>query len=93
MTPNPKPKTIRLKGAAYKELRRQAWKRAGGFCERCGRCASLYNPNGDFDLWICGHLSHIKSRGAGGSDTLGNVEWLCPKCHLQDEHGLKWTAQ
>lgn len=86
----PKPKTIRLKGAAYKELRRQAWERAGGLCEKCGNPAPLYNSQGWFDIFECGHLCHIKSRGAGGGDTLCNVTWGCYSCHIDGEHGPRW---
>jgi hypothetical protein len=90
MTPCPKPKTVRLKGAAYKELRRQVWKRAGGLCERCGAYAPLYNSEGWFDIFECGHLHHAKSRGAGGQDVLSDeVEWICFDCHSK-HHGPIW---
>ena len=78
----PKPKRIDLNRKDYQELRRQAWSRAGGLCENedCGSPAPL-EIGGEFVLWGCGHLAHIKSKGAGGDDTLDNVRWLCPKCH------------
>ena len=93
MTPNPKTKPIRLTGAAYKEFRREVWLRAGGLCERCKEPAPRYNSNGEFDLHTCGHVSHIKSRGAGGQDILSNVRWYCWKCHLVDTHGPKWSKR
>ncbi len=97
MTPNPKPQTIRLKGKAYTEFRKQICKRAGGQCEiilddgeRCGRFAPLYDANGNFDEHYCGHVSHKRSTGAGGEDTPENVEWSCPYCHFK-HHGPQWN--
>jgi len=89
MTPCPKEKTIRLKGKAYSKLREEAYNRAGECCEDCGRWLPL---TGD-TVFNIAHLSHIKSRGAGGSDTLDNVKIKCFECHIMDEHGPKWYAQ
>jgi hypothetical protein len=88
MNPCPKPKTIRLKGKAYAKLRLEAWVRAGGCCEDCFRYVPL---KGDTVFEIA-HLSHIKSRGAGGSDTLDNVKIKCYGCHIGIEHGPRWSA-
>jgi 5-methylcytosine-specific restriction endonuclease McrA len=91
MTPRPKPTTIRLTGKAYQKLRNQCFNDSNGTCWNCGAFAPLLDHNGDFDLFACGHLSHIKSRGAGGGDTINNVRWSCPECHLQAEHGPRWS--
>ena len=85
MTPDPKPHTIRLKGKAKTEFRREVAERAKYHCENCGR----HTPSliyGVFDVFNCGHVSHIKSYGSGGGDTLDNVKWKCYKCHILIEH-------
>jgi len=91
MNPQPKPKTVRLKGKARKELRERVFEKYEGCCVSCGRYVPLYNQYGYFDLWGCGHMAHKKSIGAGGSDTLENCEWKCSQCHLILEHtkGMK----
>ena len=67
---------IRLHGSAMAELREQAYERSGAHCEiqrdgkRCNYPLTFLNME----------LAHIKSRGAGGSDTLDNV--LC-SCRLR----------
>lgn len=76
VTPIPKPKTVRLKGKAMEQLRWQVYRRANGFCETCGKWVGFAD----------GHLSHIKSRGAGGGDTLENTRWKCVECHSGLEH-------
>lgn len=45
----------------------------------------------DFDRfgWDVGEMAHIKSRGAGGSDTLDNVRTLCQPCHRLEHAGGK----
>ncbi len=78
--PNPKSKPIRLEGEAYAQFRKSVHVRESGICEGCNRYAPLL-VNGVFDEFLCGHVAHIKSRGAGGGDTLKNVRWLCFKCH------------
>ena len=38
--------------------------------------------------WESGHMAHVKSRGAGGPDTLENVLTKCAHCHLvRGAHG------
>ena len=32
--------------------------------------------------WLTGHLAHIKSRGAGGHDTIENTYTCCAKHHI-----------
>lgn len=73
----PKPHTTRLKGKAMEQLRRECFERDKGICQVCGKYAS----------WEQGHMAHVKSRGAGGGDTLDNVKWKCPYCHICKEHG------
>jgi len=75
--PDPKKHTIRLKGKAMEQLRRECYIRDTGICKSCG------NPTS----WERGHMAHIRSRGAGGEDILSNVLWKCMECHLGLEHG------
>ena len=67
---------LRLKGQALEDLRRRVFTRDGWMCCECGRVCS----------WTSGHLAHIQSRGAGGSDTEENTRLLCGDCH-RAEHG------
>jgi len=90
MQPNPKPKTVKLKGAAYTKFRRVVYNRANGLCETCGSLAPLKYAD-CFVVLKCGHVSHIRSRGAGGSDILSNVIWQCFSCHSK-KHGPKWGS-
>jgi len=86
---DPKPKTIRLKGSAYTKFRRQVFLHYGGRCQGCGSYFPLYikiNGKQYFDLYECGHVSHKKSRGAGGEDTIKNVLWHCIGCHIDWEN-------
>ena len=83
MTPCPKPKTIRLKGKAYTKFRKEVFDREKGLCQDCGQYVSLL-CDGKFITVFCGHVSHIKSHGAGGGDTLDNVKWKCFKCHRKE---------
>lgn len=77
--------TVRLKGRAMEALRFSCFERDKWRCQECGRWIAWgedwSNPQGR----PVGEMAHIKSRGAGGSDTLDNVRTLCPKCH-GDEH-------
>lgn len=79
MTMFPKPNRIRLKGAAKTALRRRVFERDGWRCKQCDRPCS----------WASGHLAHIVSVGAGGSDTEENTELLCADCHLVGCHNPK----
>lgn len=82
----PKKKPIRLKGAAYTKFRKQVHDRAKGVCEVCGMAAPLVGFN-------CGTVSHIKSRGSGGGDTLDNVRWEhWDMCHSK-KHGPRWSKK
>lgn len=80
--PLPKPpKQIRLKGKDMEGLRRECFKRDNYTCVQCKIPVS----------WATGHMAHIKSHGAGGSDVLENVRTKCRDCHLNKEHsqGIK----
>ena len=82
----PKPKTHRLTGKGYTVFRREVGKAYNETCQKCGRHAPLLDPEGVFDVFTCGHVKHIKSRGAGGEDTWSNIGWQCYRCHIEDEH-------
>jgi 5-methylcytosine-specific restriction endonuclease McrA len=77
----PKTKPIRLEGYALKALRTQVWYRDGGKCVDCGTPVAF--ENGGFRNM---HAAHIKSRGAGGEDTLDNLVSKCLDCHIGKEH-------
>jgi 5-methylcytosine-specific restriction endonuclease McrA len=77
----PKHKPIRLKGKALKALRESAYQRDLGRCVKCDKPLPLYG-----DIFTRAHLSHIKSRGAGGGDTLENTQIKCYQCHIVKEH-------
>jgi 5-methylcytosine-specific restriction endonuclease McrA len=62
---------LRLKGKAMDALRVRVFERDNWQCQECFRFLSL----------VTGHLAHIKSRGAGGSDTEENTRLLCMACH------------
>ena len=76
---NPKPKRIRLKGAAYTKFRKKVFHRAEGLCETCGRYAQRLDK-GVFNEFTCGHVSH-KRHGSNKEDTMEAVIWECFKCH------------
>jgi hypothetical protein len=86
-----KKKPVRLTGKKYTEFRRKVYER-DVFCRSCGGDAPLYDRDGNFNLYDCGHVSHIVSRGAGGSDTMENVIWECYTCHIKTKHGLKFKG-
>lgn len=81
-----KPKTLRLRGKAYREFREQVFARAKGHCENCGIYVPLRSPCEGYSIFECGHVAHIRSRGAGGGDELSNVRWLCFKCHTLEHN-------
>lgn len=84
--PQPKPKRVRLKGKAYTEFRKAVYEREQGICQGCRQYAPLL-WGGVFNEYRCGHVSHKKSRGAGGGDTMDNVKWLCFDCHRAEHDG------
>jgi hypothetical protein len=73
---------VRLNGREMGELRQNAFARSAGQCENAitangRRCtAQIY--------WATFHLSHMQSRGRGGSDVLENVLCCCIACHDDD---------
>lgn len=97
INPQPKKKPYRTKNSREdKELRRQVFVRDKGFCQVCGDFAPLYDYDGDFNVFTCGHKAHIKGRGAGGPDTLENLQWKCPRCHNignGGEHAPRWNRE
>ena len=70
---------LRLKGEALAALRRECFTRDGWKCVLCGRSVS----------WASGHMMHRQSRGAGGSDVIGNVDTGCMECHMREHAGGK----
>lgn len=99
-----RPRPGRLKGKALEQLRRDCFERDGYQCRHIvfdmNVELSLYELFGigpDVQrtmrcgipvTWESGHMAHIKSRGAGGIDTLDNVVTKCAHCHLIKEHTL-----
>lgn len=75
--------TIRLDAVDMSNLRKDAYSEARGFCQMKLVCSGGYVP------WKDGHLAHVKSRGAGGSDALTDangkrqVLWSCAGCHIR----------
>lgn len=79
---------IRLSGAAMERLREKRYEIDGGKCtfKGCGIWLPLYGS-----VFNRAHLAHIKSHGAGGSDTLANTRIRCFHHHIEVEHtkGIK----
>ena len=67
---------IRLKGPALATLRRQCFERDFWHCTVCHTPVS----------WASGHMAHIVSRGAGGSDIVSNVTTKCAECHMKEHN-------
>lgn len=76
-----KPRPGRLEGYALKALRTLAWYRDGGKCQECKKPVLL-----DSKDWSQMEMAHIKSRGAGGEDSLNNVRTLCKECHSKSHN-------
>ena len=89
----PKIKPVRLFGKAKTEFRRKTGKTAKEVCQTCGRFAPIKHPIFGYNLKYVGHLSHIKSYGAGGGDTSDNVKWECWYCHIEIKHGPRWSVK
>jgi 5-methylcytosine-specific restriction endonuclease McrA len=68
---------VRLKGAKMAQLREDRYELDGHRCVKCGCKLSLY-PSGLLPVM---ELSHKKSRGSGGGDTIENTESNCGRCH------------
>lgn len=86
MSSIPKPKTIRFRGPGYTAFRHAVGETYNETCQRCGRHSPILDIDGVFDVFTCGHVAHIKSRGAGGGDTMDNVSWQCFECHIIKGH-------
>ena len=74
---------IRLRGKKLEALRRERFEKDRYRCQwdGCGKLVEWSGPN-------AGHLAHIQSRGAGGSDTLENTRTLCGFHHMYEhQHG------
>ena len=82
---------IRLDAKGMATLRAEAFHRSEGICE-CGRPECLARPmNLRRVTWYDGMLHHVVSRGRGGSDTLGNVQFITRPCH-EEIHGTPQWA-
>ncbi len=83
MTSFPKTAPIRLKGLALHMLRLECVTRDKG---RCQECRALVCTSPEVPDWhpLKYDMAHLKSRGAGGSDTLDNVRTLCHECHMRE---------
>ena len=67
---------IRRNGKDMALLRQIVFERDRYRCCDCGKPVS----------WDSGHLAHIQSRGAGGSDVPENLRTLCAICHAKDHN-------
>lgn len=80
--------TVRLSGLAMERLREERYRLDRGRCTwtGCGVWLPLYGS-----VFNRAHLAHIKSRGAGGGDTIENTRIRCYTHHIESEHtkGLK----
>ena len=90
---NPQPKHKRLDLSPYErnKLKVRLYRKAGGSCQTCGHWIPLKLESG-FSIIGCAHLSHIKSKKAGGDDSEENCIIECFHCHIQDRHGLQWSG-
>ena len=83
----PKNAAIRLKGKELAALRLERFRRDNETCLNCGeRVYFTARFAGDP---LAYDMAHIKSRGAGGSDTISNVETWCHRCHMRFHNGGK----
>lgn len=84
-TPRRRKTVVRLTGEALRELRWQCWNRDNGRCVACGiRVYFEARFAGDPEAY---DLAHVKSRGAGGDDSLLNTRTLCHQCHMNQHAG------
>jgi len=67
------------KKGMYRDMSLNEYRERHVFCEACGTY-----------LIVSGEIAHIKSRGAGGSDTPRNVLMLCRNCHGGIQHNQGW---
>ncbi len=65
--------------AFSEEVKREAFNRANGRCEKCGKVLVYDNhEDGERGAWEAHHKKAVKD---GGSDTLQNCQVLCRECH------------
>lgn len=55
---------------SWKRLRKVVQRRDGSICQICGK----YNSDG--------HVDHIIPLTKGGTDSVYNLQWLCPGCNM-----------
>lgn len=89
MTPCPKKKRKTLTKKQESELRVKVWAEQGGRCYDCGNWVDLKGET----IFNTAHLAHVKSKGAGGNDTEENRVIKCYRCHIEIEHGPRWSAR
>jgi 5-methylcytosine-specific restriction endonuclease McrA len=77
---------VRLEGEALEALRAACFERDRQRCKECGR--RVYDDVPDWQPNKA-NMAHREGRGAGGSDTLANVETKCHECHFRWEHHAK----
>ncbi len=85
---NHKTGRVKLGSGDMQKLRATAYTRSGGLCE-CGGRTEGDRSNPILDWRQCdkpasfmhGELHHVLPRSAGGSDEIGNVEFLNRGCH------------
>ena len=65
---------------AFSEIiKREAWNRANGRCENCGKELVWSNHNeGERGAWEAHHKTSVN---AGGQDVVSNCKVLCLECH------------
>jgi len=86
--------TVRLTGKDLEELRRACFVRDDYKCQHIFNDRPYPRKCLHFVTWErgslqSGHMAHIKSRGASGSDTLDNVVTKCSRCHIELEHNCE----
>lgn len=72
---NHKDRVNKLNSKRRQYLKRAVWEYLGGECIECGTREDL-------------NIHHIIPRSMGGTDSLGNFELLCSKCHRMAHKAL-----
>jgi 5-methylcytosine-specific restriction endonuclease McrA len=75
----------------WDHCRYEAYRSAGGKCQSCG--TSLHIQKTSFGIKGYFHVHHKVPRRAGGSDSLRNLEMLCPDCHRKKHGSRRSSAQ
>lgn len=85
-----KPRRGELTREEKAAVRLAVYERAIGCCEvmKHPQCIRNVVLPWDGDVFVRGHLAHIKSKGAGGKFTEENLVWACWRCHLISGHTL-----